>query len=168
MPGFEVTYSADPTLTSGWSDIFQQFGNFDCTSCIAPIESDNYALGTELVEIATCVDFLHADGGDLETFRLFQADGTDEIFGANYACNAGIPSDNLIDIGNKLIGFHIRTSASVKPYATISSIALIIDTENCEVASWTTDTLTGLVLTHETNAATTTFPIPLLETVWSE
>ena len=69
MGGFEVTYSPDPVITSGWPDIVQEFGNYDCVGCAATVLSENYAFGTELVEIATCID-MHKSGGDLENFRF--------------------------------------------------------------------------------------------------
>ena len=43
---------------------------------------------------------------------------------------------------------------------TIRSISMIVDDENCEEAYWTADTMTGLVMNHEINAAQTTHLVP--------
>ena len=66
--------------------------------------------------------------------------------GANYMCDGGISSDNLVNFGGRLIGFTVRVSYGYSNMIlgteygvdcdVISSIQMIIDSENCEEAYW--------------------------------
>ena len=53
MPGFELTFSADPTKTSGWDDIVQTFGNTDTGYTALTFD---LSFCSEIVAMATCVD----------------------------------------------------------------------------------------------------------------
>ena len=62
-------------------------------------------------------------------------DGTETNIGADYACN------DYKSLTTRLIGFHARVSYgwTLSPNDVVSSLALIVDTENCETASFTHD-----------------------------
>ena len=76
LPGFRVTFEADPSHTSGWPPIDQDFGNvggLDYTQ-----EPVNLNFANELTEVATCVDNIWTPAEpfvDLERIKFKESDG---------------------------------------------------------------------------------------------
>ena len=85
-----------------------------------------------------------------------ETDSTETSIGADYDCS----SSTYTTLGTKLIGFHVRTSYAYlfDPHDSITSLALILDTENCELAKFSPDPSSNPVtdMSAEVNAGSTT------------
>ena len=97
--------------------------------------------------------------------------------GADYMCSGGLSSDNLEDLGGRLIGFVVRVSFAYSPGVTcdvITSIQMIIDSENCEDAYWEPAASTSVDISpvshaHNSDSSTSTVNVSFLTltNVWS-
>ena len=101
------------------------------------------AINTEITEVAVCIDKIWASYqpyADLERLKFKDSTSTISEIGANYFCNgAGNEANDAFQVlAGRLIGFHVRYSFGWsgwfggEPYDLIRSVALIIDTDNCE------------------------------------
>ena len=74
---FELTYSPDPAVTSGWPDITSPMFGFNDMA----LPSLSIALSDEIIELTACLDIgLIVD--DLERFKFKQEGGSVEEIGS--------------------------------------------------------------------------------------
>ena len=138
MPAFQVTFKADPTKTSGWPDEVHTFGNTGVGYTPVTYEVD---FTDQITEMATCVDDIWGSDpyADLERFKIKEnGQAVVELGSSDYACDSGVSSSTMTVFTEKIIGFHARVSivSIYIPFDTVTSIAMITDSSNCEMAEF--------------------------------
>ena len=135
MPGFKLTFQPYHPDVIGWPDEVMTFGDLGGSTYTANSPMTSIDLTTEILEIATCVDFLgETYNSDFERFKVKDENNIEQEIGSNYYCDDGVLPDAYTTLTNRLIGFKIITAKTwyTPNYETIHSIAMIVDTDNCE------------------------------------